>query len=208
MRAIPRDAAEQVQPRERQVSGFPAGNCGPSRAGDGTATAASLKRRCTGSAITARSTGRAAPPSAVVVPLVTATGVKGQTRPSADQTFGAPARSPGCRVQGLPYRFLFARERKELGALRDRLPWQPPSSADRQRGEVSRQCGGPRPCPRRSGRRAMSVARPRSPSSVRHLAVTAPTRFPAIRRFYMPTWLGSATSPDRPGQRLGRRPVC
>ena len=59
--------------------------------------------------------------------------------------------------------------------------------------------GTQRPQFGRSGRRAMSVARLGSPSSVRHLAVTAPTRFPAIKRFCMPTWLGSATLPDRPG---------
>src|SRR5207247_10460081 len=44
--------------------------------------------------------------------------------------------------------------------------------------------------------------------SVRNLAGTAPTRFPAIKRFYMPTWPGPATLPDRPGWRLGRWPAC
>lgn len=44
----------------------------------------------------------------------------------------------------------------------------------------------------------MSVAGPRSPSSVRHLAVTAPARFPTTRHGI------TASTPDIPGGHLGR----
>jgi hypothetical protein len=46
---------------------------------------------------------QAAPPLAVVDPLVTATGVERQNRPLADPTFGAPARAPVAARQDYQY---------------------------------------------------------------------------------------------------------